>query len=200
MSHVASSILQASNGYPSGASVSHRSFKLSMFCRCSRPRIPPSPYWPYFWLSRRHVMIFSYLGQLGLTLLWLTFLDNFNGRLFSYPIVGKLSPTFNSTLMRRGRRVMVWFLVLIGFMTHGLDRGIASMLFVSNSFPLNLQNKYGGALCPTNVLSFTLPNIPSSWPFYALWSFVVYGTTLSLKHVTCQVFKTAVPILSPVFR
>ena len=44
MSHVASSISQTSNSYPSGASVPYRSFKFCVFCHSSRPRFPSSPY------------------------------------------------------------------------------------------------------------------------------------------------------------
>ena len=78
--------------------------------------------------------------------LWLTFLDNFNGRLFSYPIVGELPPPYNCTSMLHGRRVMARFLVLIGFMARGLDHGIPLMSLLSNSFQLHLQYIYGGAL------------------------------------------------------
>jgi len=47
--------------------------------------------------------------------------------LFSYPIVGKRPPPYNCTPMLQDRRVMARFLVLIGFMARGLDRGIPLM-------------------------------------------------------------------------
>ena len=80
--------------------------------------------------------------------LWLTFLDSFilMVGLFSHPIVGKFPPPYNTTPMRQGRRVMAQFLVLIGFMARGLDRGIPLMSLVSNSFQLYLQYISGGVL------------------------------------------------------
>ena len=54
---------------------------------------------------------------------------------FSYPIAGKHQPRCNYSPMRRAQKVMARFLVLIGFMARGLDRGVHLISLVSNSSP-----------------------------------------------------------------
>ena len=46
----------------------------------------------------------------------------------------QLPPSCNSTPMWQSRKVMARFLVLVGFMARGLDRGVPFMSLVSNSF------------------------------------------------------------------
>ena len=91
--------------------------------------------------------------------LWLTFSDNFNGRAFFLSDRWKHQPRCNYSPMHRAQKVMARFLVLIGFMARGLDRGVHLISLVSNSFPLPFPCMCGGILWQISVLSF-LPTTP----------------------------------------
>ena len=78
--------------------------------------------------------------------LWLTFLDNFNGRAFFLSDHWETFATLQLYTDAAGRRVMARFLVLIGFMARGLDRGVPLVSLVSHSLQLPLPYIYGGIL------------------------------------------------------
>lgn len=130
--------------------------------------------------------------------------------LFSYPIVGKLPPPYNSTLMPQGQRVMARYLASIGFMARGLDCGVPLMSLVSNCFQLPLSNICGGVLWQTSVfLTYNaslvdILNKQSSEHKLVMTLLrplilCCLRHSISLKHVTCLVFKQSCRFYPPFY-